>query len=44
MLATIMNALAVQNALEAIGVPTRVQSAIQVSSICEPYILSLIHI
>ncbi len=38
MLATIMNALAVQNALEAIGVPTRVQSAIQVSSICEPYI------
>lgn len=38
MLATIMNALAVQNALEREGVPTRVQSAIEVSSICEPYI------
>src|SRR5687768_13183077 len=38
MLATVMNALAVQNALEKIGVDTRVQSAIPMSSICEPYI------
>lgn len=38
MLATIMNALAMQNALENAGVPTRVQSAIPISSICEPYI------
>jgi uridylate kinase len=33
-----MNALAVQNALEAIGVETRVQSAIPMASVCEPYI------
>ena len=38
MLATVMNALAVQNALEKIGVDTRVQSAIPMDSICEPYI------
>ena len=38
MLATVMNALAMQNALEKIGVPTRVQSAIPMSSVCEPYI------
>ena len=38
MLATVMNALAVQNALEKIGVDTRVQSAIPMSSMCEPYI------
>ena len=38
MLATVMNALAVQNALEKLGVPTRVQSAIPMSSVCEPYI------
>lgn len=38
MLATVMNALAVQNALERIGVDTRVQSAIPMASICEPYI------
>ena len=38
MLATVMNALAVQNALEKLGVQTRVQSAIPMSSICEPYI------
>jgi uridylate kinase len=38
MLATIMNALAVQNALEALGVPTRVQSAIAMAQVCEPYI------
>jgi uridylate kinase len=38
MLATVMNALAVQNALEAIGVETRVQSAIPMAAVCEPYI------
>ena len=38
MLATVMNALAMQSALERIGVPTRVQSAIPMSSVCEPYI------
>lgn len=38
MLATVMNALAVQNALEKIGVDTRVQSAIPMSSVSEPYI------
>ncbi len=38
MLATVMNALAMQNALEKIGVPTRVQSAIPMSAICEPYV------
>jgi uridylate kinase len=38
LLATVMNALAVQNALEQIGVDTRVQSAIPMESVCEPYI------
>jgi len=38
MLATVMNALAMQNALEQLGVETRVQSAIPMSAICEPYI------
>jgi len=38
MLATVMNALAVQNALEQIGVATRVQSAIPMASVCEPFI------
>ncbi len=38
MLATVINALAVQSALENAGVPTRVQSAIAMSQICEPYI------
>ena len=38
MLATVMNALAMQTALEKLGVPTRVQSAIPMSSVCEPYI------
>ena len=38
MLATVMNALAVQNALEQVGVDTRVQSAIPMPSVCEPYI------
>ncbi len=38
MLATTINALAMQNALEKVGVPTRVLSAIPMASICEPYI------
>ncbi len=38
MLATVMNALAMQNALEQIGVDTRVQSAIPMASVSEPYI------
>ena len=38
MLATVMNALAVQAALEKAGVQTRVQSAIPLASVCEPYI------
>ncbi len=38
MLATVMNALAMQNALEQIGVHTRVQSAIQMDAVCEPVI------
>ena len=38
MLATVMNALAMQNALERNGVETRVQSAIPMASVCEPYI------
>lgn len=38
MLATVINALAMQSALERIDVPTRVQSAIPMSSVCEPYI------
>lgn len=38
MLATVMNALGMQSALERRGVPTRVQSAIPMSSVCEPYI------
>ena len=38
MLATVMNALAVQNALERLGVETRVQSAIPMATVCEPYI------
>ena len=38
MLATVMNALAMQSALEEIGVDTRVQSAIPMATVCEPYI------
>src|SRR5688500_9153874 len=38
MLATVMNALAVQNALEEAGIDTRVLSAIPMTTICEPYI------
>jgi uridylate kinase len=38
MLATVLNALALQDALEKAGVPTRVQSAIAISEVAEPYI------
>ncbi len=38
MLATVMNALAMQNTLERMGVDTRVQSAIPMASVSEPYI------
>jgi uridylate kinase len=38
MLATLMNALALQDALEQIGVPTRVQSAVEINKLSEPYI------
>jgi uridylate kinase len=38
MLATVLNALALQDALEKEGVPTRVQSAITISEVAEPYI------
>lgn len=38
MMATVMNALAMQNALESVGVDTRVLSAIPMQSVCEPYI------
>ncbi len=38
MLATVLNALALQNALEVNGMPTRVQSAIHMQELAEPYI------
>jgi len=38
MLATVLNALALQDALETAGAPTRVQSAITISEVAEPYI------
>ena len=38
MLATVINALALQNALEKYGLPTRVQSAIEMRELAEPYI------
>jgi uridylate kinase len=38
MLATVMNALAMQAALERAGLPTRVQSAIPMMTVCEPYV------
>ncbi|EPY10032.1 MULTISPECIES: UMP kinase [Paenibacillus] len=38
MLATVMNSLALQDALEQIGVPTRVQTSIAMQQIAEPYI------
>lgn len=38
MLATVINGLALQDALERAGVQTRVQSAIQINQVCEPFI------
>ena len=38
MLATVMNSLALQSAFEAAGIPTRVQTAIEMRQIAEPYI------
>ena len=38
MLATVMNGIALQNALERAGVETRMQTAIEMDNICEPYI------
>jgi uridylate kinase len=38
MVATVLNALALQDALEAMGADTRVQSAIEMRQVCEPYI------
>ncbi len=38
MLATVINAIALQDALEKLSVPTRIQSAIPMTAICEPYI------
>jgi len=38
MLATVLNALALQDALEKVGVHTRVQSAIEMHQVCEPFI------
>jgi len=40
MLATIMNALALQDALSKVGVPSRVQSALEIKEIAEPFILT----
>lgn len=38
MLATVMNAIAIQNALERLGLQTRVQSAIEIRELAEPYV------
>jgi uridylate kinase len=38
MLATVMNALALQDALESMDVPTRVMSAVRINQVCEDYI------
>ncbi len=38
MLATVINSLALQNALEQVGITTRVMSAIEMQDVCEPYI------
>ena len=38
MLATVINCMALQNALESVGVDTRLQTAIKMEQICEPYI------
>lgn len=39
MLATVLNGLALQNALEQVGVPTRVMTAIEIKEVAEPYIV-----
>ena len=39
MLATVMNSLALQDALESLDVPTRVMSAVRINQVCEDYIL-----
>ena len=39
MLATVMNSLAIQDKLEQLGVPVRVQTALTISKVAEPYIL-----
>ncbi len=38
MMATVMNAICLQSALEKLGVPTRVQTAIEMHEVAEPYI------
>ncbi|MCU0476359.1 MAG: UMP kinase, partial [Anaerolineae bacterium] len=38
MIATVMNGLALQDALERVGIPTRVQTAVQMNTVAEPYI------
>lgn len=38
MLATVLNALALQEAIERVGLPTRVQSALTITRVCEPFI------
>jgi uridylate kinase len=38
MLATVINALALQDAIESLGVPTRVQTALEIKEVAEPYI------
>jgi uridylate kinase len=38
MLATVMNSLAMQDALERLGVPTRVMSALKINQVCEDYV------
>jgi len=38
MLATVINGMALQNCLEGLGVPTRLQSAFEMRQLCEPYI------
>ncbi len=38
MLATVINALALQHALESVGIPTRVQSAIEIQAVSEAYV------
>ena len=43
MLATVMNAMALQDAFEAEGIPTRVQTAIAMREVAEPYIREKSH-